>query len=327
LGVSDSKYTSQCDLGSINLANHDSLESIAYATKVLTRLLNRVIDKNVWSDPNSEKAGLHQRAIGIGVGGLANFFAKKKLSFTSDEAKKWNIDIAETIYKSAIEESNRMAEEENRCYDAWEGSRYERGLTYVDEWSPKPKGEPIKMLNSILVCYMPTAGTSTLLSINEGFEPFSSNMQTRATSSGEFVVANRHLIFDLEEIGLWNKAMVSEIVKNGGSVQKISSIPAEIRERYRTVWEIPQREIINMAADRQTFIDQSQSLNLYYKDPTYGKISGALRYGWEKGLKSLVYYTRTESQLSKPTRLSGGDLTQSEKPIDTAFSCEGGCSA
>lgn len=326
-GVSKPNYTSQCDLGLINLANHDSLEGIAKSTKILTRFLNRVIDKNSWSDEASRNAGVDQRAIGIGVGGLADFFAKKKIAFTSDEAKEWNKRIAETIYKSSVEESNRMAEGEGRTYPAWKGSKYERGLTYIEGWSPKAPGKAIPMLNSILNCYMPSASTSILLSVNECFEPFSSNMMVRNVGAGEFIVMNKHLVRDLEELGLWNDNVMNNIIMNAGSVQYVD-IPEDIKERYKTVWEIPQKEIINMAADRQKFCDQSQSMNLHFEDINYAKISSALKYGWEQGLKTGVYYMRSKSKLLNPTRLSGTDTLAKpkEKPKDSMFECFG-CSS
>ena len=156
-GVSDSEYTSQCDLGLINLAAHKSIKSIEKSTRVLTKLLNKVIDKNQWQDEPSAKAGNHQRSIGIGIGGLADFFAQKDLAFTSEKAKEWNIKIQEAIYKAAITESNKLAIDSGECYPAWEGSKYERGLTYIEGWSPVAEGEPIKMKNSILLCNMPSA--------------------------------------------------------------------------------------------------------------------------------------------------------------------------
>ncbi len=325
-GVSKPNYTSQCDLGLIPVAYHDSLETISKSTKVLTRLLNRVIDKNTWSDKASETAGVHQRSIGIGLGGMADFLAKKKVAFTSEEGKKWNIDIAETIYKSSVRESNRMAEKEGRVYPAWEGSKYQRGETYVNNWSPKKKGESIPMLNSILNCYMPSASTSILLSINEAFEAFNSMMQVRSAGAGEFLVLNKYLVQDLEELGLWSEEVMNNIVINSGSVQFVEGIPDEIKERYKTVWEIPQKEIINMCADRQIFCDQSQSMNLYFEDINYAKISSSLKYGWEKGLKTGVYYMRSKSKLANPTRLSGITQVNKDKPKDSLFECLG-CSS
>lgn len=325
-GVSNPNYTSQCDLGLIPVAYHDNLETIAKSTRVLTRLLNRVIDKNTWSDEASKNAGEHQRAIGIGLGGLADFMARKKVVFTSEEGKEWNRKISETIYKNSIIESNRMAEKENRVYPAWKGSKYEKGETYLKDWSPKKKGESILMLNSILSCYMPSASTSILLSINEAFEAFNSMMQVRSAGAGEFLVLNKYLVQDLESINMWNEDVMNNIILNSGSVQFVENIPQEIKDRYKTVWETPQKEIINMCADRQVYCDQSQSMNLYFEDINYAKISSSLKYGWEKGLKTGVYYMRSKSKLANPTRLSGNLQPLKEKPKDSAFECFG-CSS
>lgn len=326
LGVSKPNYTSQCDLGLIPVAYHDNLETIGKSVRVLTRMLNRVIDKNEWSDEAAKAAGEHQRAIGIGVGGLADFMAKKKIVFTSEEGKKWNRDIAETLYKNAVIESNIMAEKEGRTYPAWEGSKYEKGNTYIKGWSPKNPGAPIKVLNSLFNCYMPSASTSILLSINEAFELFSSNLQVRNAGAGEFLVLNKYLVRDLEEIGMWNDDVMNNIIINSGSVQFVENIPQEIKDRYKTVWETPQKEVLNMAADRNEFCDQSQSMNLYFEDINYAKISSALKYGWEKGLKTGVYYMRSKSKLANPTRLSGNSPALKEKPKDTVFECFG-CSS
>ena len=319
--VSKPNYTPQCTLGLIPLAYHDNLDTIDKSTRVLVRLLNKVIDKNQWSDRASKNAGEDQRALAIGIGGLADFFAKKKISFTSLEAKQWNKDIVETIYKAALSESNKLAEELNQTYPAWEDSLYSKGKTLIDNWSPIEKDKPIKLMNSLFVGLMPSASTSILLSINEAFEPFSSNLQVRDTGAGEFLIINKWLVKDLEEANLWNKNIQQELVQQGGSVQNLL-IPNEIKERYRTIWEIPQRELINMAADRQEFIDQSQSLNLYFSGGEYGKISGALKYGWEKGLKTGSYYMRTEKKTEKPSYLA----TKVEKPANSPFECFG-CSA
>lgn len=322
-GVSKSNYTSQCDLGLVNLAAHDNLDTITESTKILTTLLNRVIDKNNWQDEPSQLAGEDQRSIGIGVAGLADFFAKKDLPFTSDEAKEWNKRIFETIYKASITQSNKLAELDGINYPAWKGSRYERGLTYIEGWSPKREGEPIPMKNSILTCKMPSASTSILMGVNECFEPFGANIQVRNTGSGEFLLINKYLVQDLEKLNLWNDYTKKELIKNEGSVQNLI-LPDSIKEKYKTVWEISQKEIIEMASDRQKFIDQSQSMNLYFEGGTYGKISGALKYGWERGLKTGVYYTKTEKKTDKPTRLTQMDDNTASK--NSNFECFG-CSA
>ena len=324
LGVSDSKYTSQCDLGLVNLAAHLTLDTISESAGVLTRILNRVIDKNSWQDSPSEKAGNHQRAIGIGVGGLADFFAIKDLPFVSEESKKWNIDIQEAIYKGAITESHEMAIATGESYPAWKGSRYERGETYVDGWSPLPHGEPIVMKNSILICLMPSASTSILLGVNECFEPFASNLQVRSTGSGEFLLINKYLVEDFEKLGVWNDYTKSLLIENGGSVQNMP-VTDHIKNKYKTIWEISQKDLISMCVDRSKFIDQSQSMNLYFENSTYGKISGALRYAWEQGLKTGSYYIKTEKKTAKPKRLTQMSPTNSDSN-ESNFDCFG-CSS
>ena len=325
--VSKPGYTSQCTLGSINLAEHDSLESIAKSTRVMVRGLNRVIDKNKWSDDWSELAGLDQRSLAIGVAGLADFFAKKKISFESEEAKQWNNDIFETMYKAAVTESMIMAKEEGRTYPSWEGSQYANGETYIEGWSPLPAGEPIPMLNSLLLGLMPTASSAILLGVFESFEPVTSNLFTRRVGQGEFLVINKHLVRDLDEIGLWTNDVKNKIVANGGSVQMISEIPQDIKLLYKDVWEISQKTLLELSAIRNKFVDQSQSLNVYHADAKYSKISSALMYAWKIGLKSGVYYTRTKSKIENNSKLSsGGSNEVQKKPENTQFECFG-CSS
>ena len=325
--VSKPGYTSQCTLGSINLAEHDSLESIAKSTKVMVRGLNRVIDKNKWSDDWSELAGLDQRSLAIGVAGLADFFAKKKISFESEEAKQWNNDIFETMYKAAVTESMIMAKEEGRTYPSWEGSPYANGETYIEGWSPLPAGEPIPMLNSLLLGLMPTASSAILLGVFESFEPVTSNLFTRRVGQGEFLVINKHLVRNLDEIGLWTNDVKNKIVANGGSVQMISEIPQDIKLLYKDVWEISQKTLLELSAIRNKFVDQSQSLNVYHADAKYSKISSALMYAWKIGLKSGVYYTRTKSKIENNSKLSsGGSNEVQKKPENTQFECFG-CSS
>jgi ribonucleoside-diphosphate reductase alpha chain len=326
--VSKPGYTSQCTLGSINLAEHDTLESIAKSTKVMVRGLNAVIDKNKWSDDWSEIAGLDQRSLAIGVAGLADFFAKKKISFESEEAKKWNNDIFETMYKAAVTESMKMAKEQNRTYPSWDGSPYSKGETYIEGWSPLKSGEPIPMLNSLLIGLMPTASSAILLGVFESFEPVTSNLFTRRVGQGEFLVINKHLVNELDELGIWNNDIKNKIIANGGSVQMINEIPQEIRYRYKDVWEIPQRVLLDLSAIRNKFVDQSQSLNVYHADAKYSKISSALMYAWKIGLKSGAYYTRTKSKIENNIKLSAGGSTElpPKKPENSQFECFG-CSS
>lgn len=324
--ASKPEYTPQCTLASVNLAEHDSLRSISKTTKVLVRALNRVIDINKWSDTWSKTAGEDQRAIAIGVAGLADFFAKKKISFESEEAKVWNHDIFETMYKAAVEESMNLANETGENYPAWEGSKYSRGETYVENWSPLKKGEPIPMKNSLLLGLMPTASSAILLGAFECFEPVTSNVFNRMVGDGEFTVVNKYLASELEEIGMWTKEIRDKIISNEGSVQEIHEIPDDIRYRYKTVWEISQKVLLDLAIDRNKFIDQSQSLNVYHRDAKYSKISSALVYAWKNGLKTGSYYTRTEAKIPKNKKLSASDnnTTVIKKPENSIFTCAGG---
>ncbi len=325
--ASKPKYTPQCTLASINLAEHDNLKTIAKSTRVLVRALNRVIDVNKWSDDWSQKAGVDQRALAIGVAGMADFFAKKKISFESEEAKKWNNDILETMYKSAVIESMTLAEEKGENYPAWKGSPYSKGETYIEGWSPKPQGEPIPMYNSLLLGLMPTASSAILLGVFESFEPIGSNLFTRRVGQGEFLIVNKYLVTELIENDLWDSEMIDKVIKNKGSIQNIIEIPEDIRFRYKEVWEIPQRALLDLAIIRNKYVDQSQSLNVYHSDAKYGKIASALMYAWKGGLKTGVYYTRTKSKLETNTKLATNQITVlDKKPKDSQFECFG-CSA
>jgi len=321
------KYTPQCTLASINLGEQTSLESIAKTTKILVKALNKVVDKNKWSDEWSEAAGMDQRALAIGVAGMADFFAKRKISYESEEAKQWNKDITETMYKAFVEESMRLAIETGENYPSWEGSPYSKGETYIEGWSPLPEGQPIPMINSLGLGFMPTASSAILLSVFESFEPATSNLFTRRVGQGEFLVINKYLVNELIDEKLWDSNMVDKIIKNKGSVQNIVEIPEDIRYRYKDVWEISQRVLLDLAIIRNKFVDQSQSLNLYHSDAKYGKIASALMYAWKGGLKTGVYYTRTKSKLEANSKLASSQITQNvEKPKDSQFECFG-CSA
>jgi ribonucleoside-diphosphate reductase alpha chain len=321
------KYTPQCTLASINLAEQTSLESIAKTTRILVKALNKVVDKNKWSDSWSEAAGMDQRALAIGVAGMADFFAKRKISYESEEAKQWNKDITETMYKSFVVESMRLAVEKGENYPSWEDSPYSKGETYIEGWSPLPEGQPIPMLNSLGLGFMPTASSAILLSVFESFEPATSNLFTRRVGQGEFLVINKYLVNELIDEKLWDSNMVDKIIKNKGSVQNIVEIPEDIRYRYKDVWEISQRVLLDLAIIRNKFVDQSQSLNLYHSDAKYGKIASALMYAWKGGLKTGVYYTRTKSKLEANSKLASSQITQNvEKPKDSQFECFG-CSA
>jgi ribonucleoside-diphosphate reductase alpha chain len=323
--VSKPDYTAQCTLGSINLAEHHDLQSIANSVKVMVRALNRVIDNNKWSDEWSKNAGLDQRALAIGVAGLADFFAKKKISFESEEAKEWNKKIFEVMYKSAVKESMKMAEEESRVYPAWEGSLYSKGETYLPDWSPT-NGKPIKLLNSLFLGLMPTASSAILLGVFESFEPVTSNLFTRKVGQGEFLIINKYLVEELDELGLWNDRMKDTLIRNSGSIQNIDTISEEIKSRYKDVWEIPQKILLDLAIIRNKYVDQSQSLNVYHQDAKYTKISSAMMYAWKNGLKTGVYYTRTKDKRDNNHKLATSNEILPEKPKDSPFECFG-CSA
>lgn len=321
-------YTPQCTLASVNLAEHDDTKSISKSVKVLVRALNQVINNNKWSDEWSKKAGEDQRAIAIGVAGLADFFAKKKISFESEEAKEWTEKIFETMYKSAVKESMTLAIEEGENYPAWEGSKYSKGETYIEGWSPLEKGEPIPMRNSLLLGLMPTASSAILLGAFECFEPVTSNVFTRMVGDGEFIVVNKYLVNELNELGLWTEEIRNQIIANEGSVQDIPEIPEDIRYRYKTIWEIPQKALLDLSIIRNKYVDQSQSLNVYHADAKYSKISSALVYAWKNGLKTGAYYTRTKSKLGSNKKLSAADnVSVPKKPENSMFTCAGGCDA
>jgi ribonucleoside-diphosphate reductase alpha subunit len=320
-------YTPQCTLASVNLAEHDDVKSISKSVKVLVRALNKVIDINKWSDEWSKNAGEDQRAIAIGVAGLADFFAKKKVSFESEEAKEWTEKIFEAMYKAAVTESMVIANEDEENYPAWEGSKYSKGETYIEGWSPVEEGQPIPMKNSLLLALMPTASSAILLGAFECFEPVTSNVFTRMVGDGEFIVVNKYLVRELDELGLWTQEIRDQIIVNEGSVQDIAEIPEDIRYRYKTVWEIPQKALLELSVIRNKYVDQSQSLNVYHRDAKYSKISSALVFAWKNGLKTGAYYTRTKSKLGSNKKLSASDneaVNVVTKPADSLFTCAGG---
>ena len=324
--ASKPSYTPQCTLGSINLSEHESEKTIKHSVKVLTRMLNRVIDNNKWSDDWSKNAGEDQRALAIGVAGMADFFAKKKISFESEEAVDWQHKIFGTMYESAVEESQKMAEEEG-VYPAWEGSPYSKGIMYTSKVTGRvvapSQREPIKVRNSLFLGLMPTASSSILLGVFESFEPVTSNLFTRRVGQGEFTVINKYLVSELDDLNLWNQEMMDKIIANGGSIQNIVEIPEDVRYRYRDVWEISQKTLLDLASVRNQYVDQSQSMNVYHKDAKYSKISSALMYAWKIGLKTGVYYTRTKSKIENNAKLAG---VSKDKPKDSQFECFG-CSS
>lgn len=288
----------------------------------MTTNLNRVIDVNYYPTPETKNSNLRHRPIGLGVQGLADTFAMLSIPFESPEAQKLNKEIFETIYFAALTASNDLAKRDG-TYTSYYGSpaslgklQFELWNVDVDQlsglWDWYGLKESIKqhgLRNSLLVAPMPTASTAQILGNNECFEPFTTNLYKRNVLSGEFVIINKHLVDDLVNIGMWNDKIRLKLFDGNGSIQKIDEIPAEIREVYKTVWEMKGKTILDMARDRAIFIDQSQSLNLFMQDVTPSKLSSAHMYGWKLGLKTGMYYLRTKAKASAIKGL-GVDMSQ-----------------
>jgi ribonucleoside-diphosphate reductase alpha subunit len=309
------EYTSKdevavCNLASIALPkfiteegrfDHQKLYEI---TKVITRNLNKVIDVNYYPVEEARTSNMRHRPIGLGVQGLADAFIMLRMPFDSEEARRLNEDIFETIYFGAMEASMELAKQHGP-YETFKGSPVSKGIFQFDMWGVTPKSnrwnwEQLKqnvkkhgVRNSLLLAPMPTASTSQILGNNECFEPYTSNIYTRRTLSGEFIIANKHLMKDLIDLGLWNETMRQKLIATNGSVQPIPEIPQNIKDIYKTVWEISQKAIIDMSADRGAYICQSQSLNIHLKDPNFGKLTSMHFYAWKKGLKTGMYYLRS----------------------------------
>jgi len=312
------EYTSSdevavCNLASISLPmfiengkfNHQLLYDV---TKRVTRNLNRVIDRNYYPVKEAENSNMRHRPIGLGVQGLADAFIMLRLPFTSDEAKTLNQEIFETLYFAACTASMEMATEEGP-YSTFKGSPMSNGEFQHNLWGMKDeelsgrwdwaslRKEVMKngVRNSLLVAPMPTASTSQILGNNEAFEPYTSNIYTRRVLSGEFIVVNKHLLHDLVRLGLWNDNLKQEIMRHNGSVQNIDIIPQDLKELYKTVWEMSMKDIIDMSRQRGYFVDQSQSLNLFMQDANYSKLTSMHFYAWQSGLKTGMYYLRTKA--------------------------------
>ncbi|KAF2431954.1 ribonucleoside-diphosphate reductase subunit large [Tothia fuscella] len=272
-------------------------------TKVVVKNLNKIIDVNHYPVPEAKNSNMRHRPVGVGVQGLADAFLALRMPFDSLEARKLNTQIFETIYHAALESSCEIAQIEG-TYSSYEGCPVSQGILQYDMWNVTPtdlwdwdslKADIAKhgIRNSLLCAPMPTASTSQILGFNECFEPYTSNIYSRRVLAGEFQVVNPWLLKDLVDMGLWSDNMKNRIIADGGSIQRIPNIPDDIKALYKTVWEISQRTIIQMAADRGAFIDQSQSLNIHMKEPTMGKITSMHFAGWKLGLKTGMYYLRT----------------------------------
>ena len=281
--------------------DHQKLYEI---TKVATRNLNKVIDVNYYPVEEARRSNMRHRPIGLGVQGLADAFILLRMPFDSEEARGLNRDIFETIYFAAMEASMEEAKK-NGPYETFKGSPVSKGIFQFDMWGVTPSSgrwnwEKLKqdvkqhgVRNSLLVAPMPTASTSQILGNNECFEPYTSNVYTRRTLSGDFIVANKHLMKDLISAGLWSETMRQKLINTNGSVQSIPEIPQNLKDIYKTVWEISQKSIIDMSADRGAYICQSQSLNIHLTDPNFGKLTSMHFYAWKKGLKTGMYYLRS----------------------------------
>jgi len=278
------------------------------ATKVVTRNLNKIIDVNYYPVPEARNSNMRHRPIGIGVQGLADAFILMRYPFESPEAQLLNKQIFETIYYGALEASCEIAEKLGP-YQTYEGCPVSKGLFQYDMWNVTPtdlhnwddlkaKVKAHGIRNSLLLAPMPTASTAQILGNNEGIEAYTSNIYSRRVLSGEFQVVNNHLLRDLTELDLWDDSMKNKLIAANGSIQGIEEIPAEIKALYKTVWEISQKTVLKMSADRGAFIDQSQSLNVHIADPNFAKLSSMHFYGWQVGLKTGMYYLRTKAAAS-----------------------------
>ncbi|KAH0969673.1 hypothetical protein GBA52_028465 [Prunus armeniaca] len=313
------EYTSPTETAGVPVESHPSklvgsrgsrnryfdFDKLAEVTAIVTANLNKIIDVNYYPVETAKTSNLRHRPIGIGVQGLADTFILLGMPFDSPEAQQLNKDIFETIYYHALKASSELAAKEGP-YETYNGSPVSKGIIQPDMWAVTPSDrwawaalrEMISkngVRNSLLVAPMPTASTSQILGNNECFEPYTSNIYSRRVLSGEFVVVNKHLLHDLTEMGLWSPAIKNNIIYEDGSVQKIPEIPDDLKVIYRTVWEIKQRTLVDMAVDRGSYIDQSQSLNIHMDQPNFGKLTSLHFYAWSKGLKTGMYYLRSRA--------------------------------
>jgi ribonucleoside-diphosphate reductase alpha subunit len=310
---SDENETAVCNLASIALPAFVSAdgvmdyEELHKVSRIVTNNLNRVIDVNYYPTPKTQRSNFRHRPVGIGVQGLADVFMMMGLPFHSDEAKLINKRIFETIYHAALEKSCELAMRYGP-YETFAGSPASQGILQFDMWKVDPTNDRYDwtelkrrimkygIRNSLLMAPMPTASTSQILGYNECIEPITSNIYNRRTMAGEFILTNKYLMSDLLKLDLWNDKIKNNIIANNGSVQHIEAIPQEIRDKYKTVWELPMKHLIDMSADRGAFICQSQSLNLWLEDPNYNSLTSMHFYSWSKGLKTGIYYLRRRAR-------------------------------
>jgi ribonucleoside-diphosphate reductase alpha chain len=321
-----------CNLASIALPkyiingefNHELLYEYTYQ---VVKNLNNVIDLNFYPTEETKRSNFKHRPVGLGVQGLADVFCILGLPFESEESDKLQTDIFETIYFAAMTSSNDLAKEFG-SYESIAGSPIEKGIFQFEMWDKKDKDLSGRwdwkklrksvvnngVRNSLLVAPMPTASTAQILGNNEAFEPFTTNLYSRRTLSGEFVMINKHLVKDLLKIGIWNDDIKKKLIMENGSVQNIPEIPTQLKEVYKTVWEMSQKRILQMAANRSVFIDQSQSLNLFVDNVTKPKLLAAHLFGWKLGLKTGMYYLRSRSAVDALKGL--GIDTSESKPVE-----------
>ncbi len=338
------EYTSPDEIAVCNLASialpmfikngafdHKELFKV---TKRVTKNLNRVIDRNYYPVKEAENSNMRHRPVGLGVQGLADAFIMLRLPFTSDEAKKLNQEIFETLYYAAVTASMELAKEEG-TYSTYKGSPISKGEFQHNLWGIKDEElsgrwdwaklrKDVKahgVRNSLLVAPMPTASTSQILGNNECFEPYTSNIYTRRVLSGEFIVVNKHLLEDLVSLGLWNENMKQELMRANGSIQHIDIIPEDIKELYKTVWELSMKDIIDMSRHRGYFIDQSQSLNLFMENANYSKLTSMHFYAWKSGLKTGMYYLRTKAAVDA-IKFTLDNTKKKEVPVSIAAEAE-----
>merc|ERR1712129_63812 len=305
-------------MGDVEKKSFD-FKKLVEITQVVTRNLDRVIDVNYYPVAEAKVSNMRHRPIGIGVQGLADVFMKLRMPFDSKEAQELNKNIFEAIYFGALTASNEIAKKVG-TYKTYKGSPLSEGKIQFDLWNEftmddkakstekvtlneelfdwqglRAKLKEFGVRNSLLTAPMPTASTSQILGNNECFEPYTSNVYIRRTLAGEFVCINQHLLHDLVKLGIWNQCLKGKLITNNGSVQELYEVPHDLKKLYKTVWEIKQRDIINLAADRGQFIDQSQSLNIHFASNSYAKMSSMHFYGWKIGLKTGMYYLRRKA--------------------------------
>lgn len=335
--ISDQSEYGTCNLASISLPKFIKADlsfdykELSEVARVVTRNLNKVIDINYYPTEETKKSNMRHRPIGVGVQGLADTFALLKISFESDEAREINKKIFEAIYYGCLRESCELAKKEGP-YETFKGSPFSQGILQFDMWGCTPNNWDWHELkqdimtygvrNSLLTALMPTASTSQILGNNECFEPFSSNLYTRSTLAGIFPVINKYLIDDLVELGLWNDTMKQTIMYYNGSIQRIENIPDHIKKIYKTVWELKQKVIVDMSVDRGPFVDQSQSLNICFKNISFQTLRSSHFYGWKHGLKTGMYYLRTKPS-SNPIQFTlDPELVKKLQELDAEFDKE-----